>query len=222
MVGAMIRRSPALSALVFLGLAVGCGGDEATTFPPGLQPFEVVTVPLPGATAADPHPEVFNTRVGEGADYEWAQGRGYVHAPLVRVYEALRDPEVTTDRRRVSEFSSTPNTEPEYPFSYRVHYIVHDLVTIEFDMSWRLGPIEGTEAAPTTVSGVYQKTFGSTFIDVLRGDVVARQVDANTTDIGMVRHIRSSGAGGPEAELYLRDTYNSILARVRGQPLPRY
>ncbi|MDO9018170.1 MAG: hypothetical protein Q8S73_23255 [Deltaproteobacteria bacterium] len=218
----MVRRAFILSALVFTGLTAGCGSDEATAFPPGLQPFEAVTVPLPAATASDPHPEVFVTRFGEGADYEWAQGRGYIHAPLARVYEAMRDPEVTTDRRRVTEFSSTPNTEPEYPFSYRVHYIVRDLVTIEFDMSWRLGPIEGSEAAPTAVSGVYQKTFGSSFIDVLRGDVVARQVDANTTDIEMVRHIRSAGAGGPEAEQYLRDKYNSILARVRGQPLPRY
>jgi hypothetical protein len=218
----MLRRSFTLSALVCLGLVAGCGGDEATVFPPGLQPLEAVTIPLPAATAADAHPEVLVTRFGENADYEWAQGRGYVHAPLARVYEALRDPEVTTDRRRASEFSSTPNTEPEYPFSYRVHYIVRDLVTIEFDMSWRLGPIEGSEAAPTAVSGVYQKTYGSSFIDILRGDVVARAVDANTTDIELLRHIRSSGAGGPEAEVYLRDMYNSILARVRGQPLPRY
>lgn len=218
----MNRRSFALSGLVLLGLAAGCGGDEATTFPPGLQPFEPVTVPLPAATAGEAFPEVFVTRAGEGADYEWAQGRGYVHAPLARVYEALRDPDITTDRRRVSEYSVTLNSEPEYPFSYRVHNIVHDLVTIEFDMSWRLGPNDGSEAAPTAVSAVYQKTFGSTFIDVLRGDIVARQVDANTTDIEMVRHIRSSGAGGPEAAIYLRDVYNSVLARVRGQPLPRY
>ena len=94
--GVMVRRAFILSALVFTGLAAGCGGDEATAFPPGLQPFEAVTVPLPAATASDPHPEVFVTRFGEGADYEWAQGRGYIHAPLARVYEALRDPEVTT------------------------------------------------------------------------------------------------------------------------------
>ena len=222
MVDVMKRRSFVLSSMVLLGLVVGCGGDEATVFPPGLQPFEAVTVPAPAAVAGDDHPEVFNSRAGEGADYEWAQGHGYVHASLARVYEALRDPEVTTDRRRVASFTVTSNTEPEYPFSYRVHNVVHELVTIEFDMSWRLGPNESTEAAPTAVSAVYQKTFGSTFIDVLRGDVVARRVDDNTTEIEMVRHIRSAGAGGPEAELYLHDMYNSILARVRGQPLPRY
>lgn len=218
----MKRRASALSTVLFLGLSAGCGGDEATTFPPGLQPFEAVTVPLPPATASDPRPEVFVTRVGEGADYEWAQGRGYVHAPLARVYEALRDPDVTTDRRRVSEYTVTSNSEPEYPFSYRVHNVVHDLVTLEFDMSWRLGPNDGSEAAPTAVSAIYQKTIGSTFIDVLRGDIVARQVDASTTDIEMVRHIRSSGAGGPEAAIYLQDVYNNVLARVRGQPLPRF
>lgn len=223
MVAAMIRRRLVLPVLAFLAFGlVGCGGEEATSFPPGLQPLEAVTVPLPPATPGDPHPEVFNTRVGEHADYEWAQGRGYLHAPLSRVYEALRDPEVTTDRRRVSEFTSTPDTEPEYPFSYRVNNVVRDIVTIEFDISWRLGPNDGSEATPTAVSALYQKTFGTTFIDVLRGDVVARQVDADTTDIEMVRHIRSTGAGGPEAAIYLRDVYESVRARVRGQPLPRY
>lgn len=222
MVGAMISRSLILSSLVCAALMAGCGGDEVTVFPPGLQPFEAVTVPLPAATPDNPYPEVFVTRVGEHADYEWSQGRGYLHAPLARVYEAMRDPEVTTDRRRVSSFTSTLNTEPEYPFSYRVHNVVHDIVTIEFDMSWRLGPNDGSEAAPTAVSGVYQKTFGSSFIEVLRGDIVARRVDDNTTDIEMVRHIRASGAGGPEAAIYLQDTYNSVLARLRGQPLPRY
>lgn len=222
MVRPMIRRAFVLSALVGVGLLAGCGEDEATSFPPGLQPLEAVTVPLPAAVAGDAHPEVLNTRVGDAEIYEWAQGRGYVHAPLARVYEALRDPEVTTDRRRVSEFTSTPNSEPEYPFSYQVHNTVHDIVTLTFDISWRLGPIDGTESAPTAVSAVYQKTFGSSFIEILRGDFVARAVDADTTDIEMVRHIKSSGAGGPEAELYLRDVYASVLARVRGQPLPRY
>jgi hypothetical protein len=208
--------------VVGVGLVAGCGGDEATAFPPGLQPLEPVTVALPAATASDAHPEVLSTRVGDAEIYEWAQARGYVHAPLARVYEALRDPEVTTDRRRVAEFTSTPNSEPEYPFSYQVHNTVHDIVTITFDVSWRLGPIDGTESAPTAVSAVYQKTFGSSFIEVLRGDIVARAVDANTTDIALLRHIKSSGAGGPEAELYLRDVYASVLARVRGEPLPRY
>ena len=219
---AMIGRATILSALVMLGLASGCGGDEITEFAPGLRPWEAVTVPLPPATATDPHPEVFVSTHGEGADYEWAQGRGYLHAPLARVFEALRDPDVTTDRRRVTSYTVTPNSEPEYPFSYRVHNVVRDLVTLEFDMSWRLGPTDGTESAPTAVSAVYQKTFGSSFIDVLRGDIVARQVDANTTDIEMLRHIRSAGAGGPEAELYLQDVYDSVRARLRGQPLPRY
>lgn len=222
MFGAMKRRSLVLSSLLLLGLVVGCGGDEATVFPPGLRPLEAVTVPAPAAVPGDAYPEVFNSRSGEGADYEWAQGHGYIHAPLERVYEALRDPEVTTDRRRVSSFTVTLNTEPEYPFSYRVHNVVHELVTIEFDMSWRLGPNESMEAAPTAVSAVYQKTFGSSFIDILRGNVLARRVDDSTTEIEMVRHILSSGAGGPEAEIYLRDMYNSILARVRGRPLPRY
>lgn len=211
-----------MSGLVTLGLAMGCGSDEATPFSPGLQPLEVSTAPAPSATATDRYPEVIAVRSGRLSTHEWAHGRGYIHAPIARVYEALRDPDVNVDRRRVTEFMTTPNSEPEYPFSYRVHNVVNDVVTVEFDVSYRLGPMSGTDSAPTAVSQVYQKTFGSDFIELMRGSVVARQVDAQTTEIEVVRHLKSISTGIPEVELFVRDMYASVLARVRGQPLPRY
>lgn len=219
----MLRRTFVLSALVFLGVAAtGCGEDVPTYFAPGLQPLEEVTAPAPAATATDPHPETLVLRSGSLDAYDWTHGRAYVHAPIARVYEALRDPDVTTDRRRVAEYSATQNTEMEYPFSYRVHNVVHDLVTIEFDMSFRLGPLAGSESVPTSVGVRYQKTFGSSFIDLIQGSVVARQVDANTTELMMVRHLKSASTTTADTEQYLQDLFASLLARVRGQPLPRY
>lgn len=218
----MRRRNFVLSGLVFLGLAAGCGADEVTPFMPGLQPLEASTAPAPAATATERYPEVISVRSGRVSAYEWGHGRAYVRAPIARVYEALRDPEVNTDRRRVSEFMTTSNSEPEYPFSYRVHNVVNDVVTLEFDVSYRLGPLSGTDSAPTAVAQVYQKTFGSDFITLMRGSVVARQVDAETTEIEVVRHLRSIGTDTSDIEQFIRDMYTSLLARVRGQPLPRY
>lgn len=219
----MRRRTFVLSGLVFFALAAtGCGSDEATAFAPGLQPLEEVTAPAPTATATDPYPEVLVMRSGHLTAYDWAHGHAYVHAPIARVYEALRDPEVNTDRRRVDEFTTTNDSEPDYPFSYRVHNVVNDVVTLEFDVSYRLGPLAGSEAVPTSVGLRYQKTFGSSFIDLMSGSAVARQVNADVTELEIVRHLKSISTNASDTEAYVRDMYASLLARVRGQPLPSY
>jgi hypothetical protein len=134
----------------------------------------------------------------------------------------MRDPDVAVDRRRTNEWMVMRGVEQQYPVSFRVHNIVRDIITIEFDLTWRGGVIEGSNDAPHAVSMRYQKTFGSDFIMTLSGSMVARPLDADTTEVELVRHIKSTGAGAPEAELYLRDVYASLAARVQGRPLPRY
>lgn len=216
-----MKRS--LVGLVLCMVALGaCGGDISTPFSPGLAPLEAVTVAAPAATAADAHPEALTALRGESPDYEWVQARAYVHAPLARVYEALRDPEVVTDRRRVSTWTARRGTEPMYPFSFVVHNVVHDIITIEFDVAWRLGPIEGTESTPTRVGARYQKTEGSSYIERMEGSVVVVAVDDHTSELQFVRRINSSGSGAADAEQYIRDCYASVLARVRGEPLPTF
>jgi hypothetical protein len=132
----------------------------------------------------------------------------------------MREPGVVTDRRRVSEYTVTRNTEAQYPVSFRVHNVVHDIITLEFDVDWRLGLNEA--ASPRVALGRYQKTNGTTFITLLAGSVQARQIEANVTELELVRRIKSSGSGAVDAEQYLRDYYASLLARVRGQALPTY
>lgn len=216
-----IWRRAAVVASLSLGLAA-CGGDEVTAFSAGIEPLEPVQAPAPAARGDVRYPEAIVTVTGLAQGYEWAHGYAYVQAPLARVYEALRDPEVTTDRRRVTEFTVTLNSEPEYPYSYRVRNVVRDIVTLQFDMDWRLGPYEGTPESPTAVIGVYQKTWGSSFLSLLRGSVVARAVSPEVTSLEMVRHIRAAAAGRNDAEQYLEDCFASIVARVHGRPLPRY
>ncbi len=218
----MVRRSLALSSLLLLALDAGCQSDIASPFLAGLQPVEAVTVPPPAATPTDPHPEVFNTTNGRMDAWEWAQGTGYVHASVTAVYAALRDPAVTADRRKISSFTATQDVAPLYPHSYLVHNVIHDVVTVEFDEEWHLGPLEGTDSAPTVVTARYQKVMGTSFISLMEGDIVARAIDANTTQVEMMRHVKSIGNGAADEDLYEHDVFNSIVAQVHGRPLPSY
>jgi hypothetical protein len=199
-----------------------CAGDFSTSFPEGIRPLETSMATRPVEAGAQRCPEVMNTVLGKRPDYEFAHGRGCIHAPMIQVWNSLIAPEVTVDRRRVSEFSTMRNVEVGYDVSYRIHNIVRDIVTIEFDTTYRGGTIEGTSQSPRANSLVNSKTFGSSYIDVLRGSFVARVIDSNNTEVEFVRHIKSSGAGSAEAELYLRDVFATLLARVHNRPLPTY
>lgn len=210
-----------VAVLVALGVA-SCGGDEATAFPPGLEPLETSTATRPAPASGQSCPEAVNIVTGDHGDYEFAHARGCVSAPVSSVWEALRDADVTVDRRRVTSWSTTRNVETQYPVSFRVHNIVRDVVTIEFDITWRAGVVEGTSDEPRVVAARYQKTYGSTFISLLAGSVVARPIDPTTTEVEIVRHIKSTGSGAADAQMYLQDCFDSIVARVHGRPLPRY
>lgn len=211
-----------VAVLGVVSALVACGGDEATAFPPGLEPLETSTATRPSATGAQSCPEAVNIVTGDHGDYEFAHARGCVAGSVSSVWEALRDADVTVDRRRVNTWMTTRDVEPQYPVSFRVHNIVRDVVTIEFDITWRLGVVEGTAQEPRVVAGRYQKTFGSTFISLLAGSVVARPLDENTTEVEIVRHIKSTGSGAADARAYLQDCFDSLVARVHGRPLPRY
>lgn len=216
------KFSSLVAATSLLASLSACGGDGATTFAPGLEPLETSTAARPAAPSGQQCPEAFNVVTGDTGAYSFGHGRGCLHATLAQVWEAMRDPEVSVDRRRVGEFTVTRNVEPQYPVSFRVHNVVHDIIDIEFDLTWRLGPIEGTNDEPRVVSARYQKTYGSTYIDVLAGSIVARPIDGDVTEIEVVRHLKGTGVGTEEIEQYLRDYFASVVARVHGMPLPRY
>ncbi len=218
--GRSIARVIAALAVVFS--LSSCGGDDASAFPPGLEPLEASTAARPMATSGQTCPEAFNVVTGDTAEHSFGHGRGCIHGTVAQVWEAMRDPEVGVDRRRVGEFTVARNVEPEYPVSFRVHNIVHDIIDIEFDLTWRLGPTEGTIDEPRIVSARYQKTYGSTYIQVLAGSVVARPLEGDVVEIEVVRHLKGTGVGQEEIDQYLRDYFASVVARVHGMPLPRY
>lgn len=206
-----------------LGAALcGCFGNETTVFPDGLEPLEEVTVAAPEGLPDDPYPEQLNLVTGETARYDLVLARGYVQAPLADVFVAMTTPEVCVDRRAVDMFTITLDVEEGYDHSFRVRNVVEDIVTVEFDTTWRHSLIEGDQESPELVAGAWQKTWGTVFISLLRGSIVARPVDDATTEVEMVMHLDGDQGGVDPAVSFVTDYHSSIVAAVHGEPLPTY
>ncbi len=210
----------------FLALAcAACFGSESMEFPPGLAPLEESTAPEPAPVDGDATPEVVTTFKGDEGDYGFAHARGYIHAPITAVFAALQQPGTVVDRRRVNSFEVTPNVETGYDVSFRIHNVVNEVVTVEFDTTWRQGVAQGTAEAPEVVLGRALKTDGTAFIDLLEDSVVLTKVADDRTRVEIVRH-RASIKGTEEdmndAEVFVRDFYGSLREVAHGRPLPTY
>lgn len=202
------------TALLGLALSLaGCFGEEKTEFPPGLEPLEENTAEAPTSND-EPYPEVLSMRRGRD-DYDWVHARAYVHAPISRTWEALRDIDVCVDDGRVDDWSVTWDVEEGYDYSYRIHNVAEDIVTVEFDITWRHGAAEGTRDDPEVVGIRYQKTDGTEFIEILRGSIVLTSVEDDVTELDMVEHLQAAAGGTPEIEAYFQDVFDDTLAFVR-------
>ncbi len=205
-----------------IALSSGCFGNEETIFPPGLEPLEDTTAPLPDGTPTDPYPEMLNLVTGETPEYHFAHAHGYVAAPLETVYEALSTPDVCTDFRQTSRHTVDLDVEPEYDRSFVIHYEVDQFITIGFDVTWRHGIVEGPNDRPDITAHTFQKTYGTTFISLMRGSIVARRVDDTTTELELVEHINAASGGSDNIAQFLRDYYANVVAISHGLPLPMY
>ncbi|MCB9777467.1 MAG: hypothetical protein H6742_02760 [Alphaproteobacteria bacterium] len=210
--------------LLPLPLAIACLKDESTPFPDGLEPLEDCSPGFPGGE--DSTPEQINSAGGEDEDNDWYWGHscGYIHADVDQVWDALQDADVIVDRRRVSEWSVTEtDREPEYDVSFRVHNLVEDLLTVEYDIDWRQGIWEQSDdGVVESVAIRWQKTEGVAIIEVIEGSMVIQQVDDGVTSIEIVEHVKAPQFSGDEVEQFTIDLYDSALAWIDGKSLPVY
>ncbi|HJL17298.1 MAG TPA: hypothetical protein RMH99_16645 [Sandaracinaceae bacterium LLY-WYZ-13_1] len=201
----------------------GCFGTEVTEFPDGLEPLEENDLEPPMGTADEPYPEEFVLEAMPGGRYDTILGRGYIQAPLAQVWDAYRTPAVGADRRTSPEWSSTPLDDPEYDESYLVHHITYDIVTVEWDVTWRHGVVEGTAEMPEVVAIRWQKTDGSTLINTIEGSLVLRPVgDGSVTEVELAYHAKATGAGTDTFVQYMQDVYDDAVAVTHGEDLPTY
>lgn len=199
---------------------VACAAPEVV--PPDLAPLEQNKAELPAPSGGDPHPEALEVVSGGDADLWWAHGAGYLHAPIVDVWAAAQDPDVDVDRREVDKWTVTDDPRPELDASYVIHHVVHDIVTVEYDVWWRHEAQAGTVEEPELVVAVWSKIDGTSFIDVLEYSMVLTPVEDDVTQIELVGHLAAAATDDQTIVSYLNDLFGSLVAVSKGDPLPTY
>jgi len=210
------------AVLVGLGLVllVGSACSNETTMKAGVNPLEDNTAPLP-VQAGDGHPETLSVATGSNDSYIWAHGRGYVKAAPAAVWKILQDPEVVADRHAPDSHSYAIHSEPKYAFSFRMHYVAGGGFA-EWWENWRYAAMQGTFEAPELGIIRYQKTDGTSWIKVLEGSITVRAIsgEANACIFENIHHIKDPQSDAASAKKTLDAEFGSVLARLRGKPLP--
>ena len=130
---------------------------------------------------------------------------------------------VGADRRTSPDWTTTPLEDPMYDATYLVHHITYDIVTVEWDVTWRHGLVEGTDEAPEVVAMRWQKTDGSTLISTIDGSIVLRPTaDGSATEVELAYHANATGAGLDSYMRYMQDVFDDAVAVTHGEALPTY
>jgi hypothetical protein len=199
--------------LVAIAACIGCQDDIATAFPPGLEPLE--DNPLP-ALVDGPFDEVLRTRASH-SDLIRVYARGFVRVPLDVMWQAAQTPEANVARCKTSEHSFVVGNEPQYDFSFLVHYIVRDLLTVEWDDQWRFGRV-----ADELGMIKHQKVQGSDFVSLSRGTIqVLATSQPDVTELVFVEHLDAISASAADVVEGVQHNYNALVATAHGNPIPR-
>jgi hypothetical protein len=206
-----------LAYVLALACLAGCQDDVTTPFPVGLEPLEKNTVP--DATGAPT--EVLRTHEGSNSSFEYAHGRGFVFATPGALWAATKDPLAMVARCRTDTQIVTPGDDPSYELDYVVHYVVNEVVTVEWDDQWRYGTVEGTPDAPTIGMIRHQKIQGSDFIDRSEGTVqVLATDDPNITELAFVEHLDAISGNSSDLVEGMQDNYARLVALAHELPRP--
>ncbi len=212
------------SIAFLLAVSFGCFGNESSDFPAGLEPLEEEhKADDPAPTDTDPYPEVLSMTDGEVDAYHWVHATTFVKAPLARVYDAIRTPDININRRAVDAWNvKETDVEPDYEFSHQIYARVDDIITVEYEVVWRFGSMQDEDGELSGVRARWQKVWGSEVIGLLRGSVELEPVDDNTTRLQVIEHLDALQGRGDNARNYVTDFVNEVHLYSRGEPLPTY
>ena len=198
-------------AAVLLLLAA-CQDDILTPFPPGLEPLEDNLVsPLPDG----PFDETLRFKTTD-TDILRIYARGFVQLPLDSVWAVAKSPTPNVSTCRTDERIVTEANEPQYEYSFLVHYIVHDILTVEWDDQWRFGLV-------TEKLGMihHQKIQGSDFVRLSEGTIqVLATSDPNVTELAFVEHLDATSATTSDVTQGVQHNYDALVATAHGTPIP--
>ncbi len=212
-----------LLATAALLVSAGCQDDIATPFPVGLEPLEDNLVPV---QQGGDKLEMLRT-TSTNVDSEIAiYGRGYVLVAPTVVWPASKIPEANYAACSTNEQMVMPNNDTTYEYSFLVHYVVNNILTVEWDDQWRWGTIQdgtgsGSDASRFFGMVKHQKTEGSSFIELSEGTMeVTATDDPTVAELAFVEHLKAAGGSVDDVLTGVQHHYDSIIAVAHGNPLP--
>ena len=214
-----ISATACIAVALCLAVVTGCQSQIVTQFPEGLTPIEANTATPPAATDTEEFPQTRNVVSGDDDGGAWLHAYGYVHAPIEAVWEAYQVPAVVIDRRPLTSFSATFDVEDEYDVSFKVRYVIEDIVTVIFDVIWRQSAVEGTVDAPIRVVIAYQKVWGSSFTRRVAGTIELLKVAPDVTQISWVMRLDASATDSGNLISWNADQFTNVVRHIRGEPL---
>src|SRR5262245_521951 len=119
-------------------LLFGCQDNITTPFPPGLEPLEDNRVE---ERPDGPFAETLRVET-EDSSIVKVYARGFVAVPFDTMWSVAKSPEPNKSTCATSEQIVTVGNEPQYEFSFLIHYVVYDLLTVEWDDQWRFGLVD--------------------------------------------------------------------------------
>lgn len=203
--------------VVSLLLAAGCQGSVSTPFPPGLEPFSDNDVP---GELPDDRVEMLRTK-SSNAGMIRVYGRGFVLAPPSELWRVAMVPEGMIARCNTTTQTIMLGNEPEHELSFLVHYLVDDILTVEWDDQWRGGRITD-ESDPSLFAMIkHQKVQGSDFIDISEGSVQIRATDdPEVSELWFVEHLKAISGSADDVGGGMQDNYDALVELAHGRPIP--
>ncbi|HTR54153.1 MAG TPA: hypothetical protein VMJ10_25850 [Kofleriaceae bacterium] len=208
--------SVAVRWLAAATLVAACQHNINTPFPSGLEPLEADMASCP----TDMTTEMISI-TSTDSDYIRVYGCGYVQLAPAVVWPATHSPDPNVAICSTTSHTVDIDNQPQYEYSFLVHYEVDNVLTVTWDDQWRMGLIEGTEDAPTLGMIKHQKTDGSSFITLSEGTIqVLATDDPDVTELDFVEHLNAVEASTTDVIEGVTHNYNSLVAVSHGNPVP--
>ncbi len=205
--------------LPFALALAACGHKDGIDFPDTLGPLEANRAP---AIAGEGFPETIVFASGKDDGTYWAHSRAYVHGSPEDVFTAMRVPAVLVDRREVDAYDVEWDTVPQFEVSLTLHQTVEDVITIEYDTTWVMERQAADASGTTQFAAQWDKTDGTSFIDLLAGSLIATTPAPGVTELQMVSWLEAALRDEKTLVSYQQDLFDDIVALVHGRPVPSY
>lgn len=209
--------------------AMGCGGVSMNDCPAGLEPWEPMNLaPAPMGMEGDPFPETLSFArrswviPGTTMRTSSVHARAFIKRPIAAVWAAARDPQTGRDPTASQGFGVRAyNTDPTFAFTYRTHVTVNAVITLMWDVDWRHGVVDGTIEAPRVTAARWQKTMGSSEIELIEGSLMLRAVDGqpDVTEVLYQYHLKAPFSSNETIVDYLTVIFGRLKDKAHGRTL---